>query len=165
MLLVLGAYCFTFFLLDIEANTVNWPLQLNDFNRSRFIAWNAKTEEACPFYIPVNGGRFRSPEEYTDKSALTEKIDVYSLGNLLWSILKEETVWPSVESKDVQKNVREGIFPTISSDESDNYTAMEKAVIHAMEMCFVMDVDKRNTSIEVEKYLRKQLKKFGVSEI
>ena len=113
----------------------------------------------------MNGGHFRSPEEYTEKSALTEKIDVYSLGNLLWSILKEETVWPSIKSEDVQKNVREGIFPTISSDESDNYTAMEKAVIHAMEMCFVMDVDKRNTSLEVEKYLRKKLKKFGVSEI
>lgn len=144
---------------------MNWPIQLNDFNRARFIAWNEKTEEACPFYIPVNGGRFRSPEEYTQNSALTEKIDVYSLGNLLWSILKEENVWSSVKSEVVQKNVRVGIFPTISSDESDNYTAMEKAVIHAMQMCFVMDVDKRSTSLEVEKYLRKKLKIFGVSEI
>jgi len=42
---------------------------------------------------------------------------------------------------------------------------MEKAVYHAMKMCYVKDVDQRSSSLEVEQYLHNKLKKFGISEI
>lgn len=145
--------------------TMTFSLQLNDFNRARFITWNAKKEEACPFFISKNMGKHRSPEEYTKGSPLTEKIDVYSLGNLLWALLREEDVWESVKQTKAIKLVKMGTFPTIPSDELESYSEMEKSVHHAMNMCYVKDVLKRSSSLEVEKYLHDKLEEFEISEI
>jgi len=153
---------------DIASDQILWidgMFKLNDFNRARFITWNAKKEEACPFFISKNMGKHRSPEEYTKGSPLTEKIDVYSLGNLLWALLREEDVWESVKQTKAIKLVKMGTFPTIPSDELESYSEMEKSVHHAMNMCYVKDVLKRSSSLEVEKYLHDKLEEFEISEI
>lgn len=139
-------------------------LQLNDFNRARFIRWDNENKEACPFFIPVNGGVHRSPEEYTDDSPLTEKIDVFSLGNILWSIVTGENVYTDLGTSEVKDLVKSGQFVDIPAEARQKLTVFEQAIVKAMDMCLVIDVKKRSTSIEVEKYLHKKLKEYGVSE-
>lgn len=51
---------------------VNGVYKLNDFNRARFIAYDSDGR-MCPYYIGVNGGKNRSPEEYKYE-AQTEKV-------------------------------------------------------------------------------------------
>jgi len=41
--------------------------KLNDFNRARFLPWSAKNNQTCPFYVAINPGKNRSPEEYSYK--------------------------------------------------------------------------------------------------
>lgn len=152
---------------DIGPSQYLWidgMFKLNDFNRARFIRWNAVLKEACPFYIAVNGGAHRSPEEYTEDSPLTEKIDVFSLGNILWSIVMGKQIYIDVKRSDVSDLVRAGDFVKIQDDVKQNLTDIELAVVKAMEMCLVKDVRKRSTSIEVERFLHKKLKEYGVSE-
>ena len=141
-----------------------FSLQLNDFNRARFIRWNSVKNEACPFYIESNKGRHRSPEEYTEDSPLTEKIDVFSLGNVLYSILLGEDVFQDVERKRVAKLVRHGAVPHIPRWKWEDFDDKERAVAHAIRMCHVEDARERSTSMEVEEYLRKKLEELHVSQ-
>ncbi|CAM9532917.1 unnamed protein product [Ectocarpus sp. 12 AP-2014] len=63
----------------------NGVVKVNDLNRCRFMARDS-SGEPCPFYISKGNGVWRSPEEYAGEG-LTEKLDIYSLGNIFWSML------------------------------------------------------------------------------
>jgi len=91
--------------------------KLNDFNRARFIRRNVYTHEPCTFYVSNNPGKYRSPEEYNYKN-LTEKIDVYSIGNIMWEILNLSWLFDDVKSKDVIKLVKKGGTPSLQHQDS-----------------------------------------------
>jgi len=144
---------------------MKFPLQLNDLNRARFIKYNKKKGKACSFHESTNKGRNRSPEEFTPDADLNEQLDVYSLGNILWVLLMEEKVWKGVEEKKIKKLVRAGHSPVIPGNVLSNYSSAEKAIVHAMNMCFVTDPNERPTAMEVERYLRRKLVQYNVSQI
>ena len=73
--------------------------KLNDFNRARFLRWKQSTQDVCPFQVGKNPGKNRSPEEYTPKEPLTEKIDIYSLGNVFYMLLQKEYPFNDVNTK------------------------------------------------------------------
>jgi serine/threonine protein kinase len=98
----------TQFLVDKEGNT-----KLNDFNRCRFIAHKNTTGEACQVRIPSAPGSSRSPEEYA-YVPLTEKMDIYSTGNVLYEILTGVEPWLSIPIAEAQKNVLHGEKPPIA---------------------------------------------------
>jgi hypothetical protein len=56
--------------------------KLNDFNRARFIGWSRTQDKPCPYYIPNNPGKGRSPEEYKYEPQ-SEKVS-FSPGALYW---------------------------------------------------------------------------------
>ena len=47
--------------------------KLQDFNRARFLLWNATSGAACPYNVSSNPGKNRSPEEYAYQPQ-TEKV-------------------------------------------------------------------------------------------
>lgn len=66
-------------------------LQLNDFNNAEILSKKinqptAENETYCRKDRGVWVGNFRSPEEYLG-DAINEKIDIYSMGNMLYSLL------------------------------------------------------------------------------
>lgn len=68
--------------------------KLNDFNVAEFMTWDTKNNRTCGFTGRFREPWWRAPEEmhfhmsnYTNPEPLTEKIDIYSLGNILWDIL------------------------------------------------------------------------------
>lgn len=97
-------------------------VKLNDFNRARFIRWNRKKDEACPFHVGNNPGNNRSPEEYNYEDE-TEKIDVYSFGNTLYLLLVRRSVWSKERNeKHAQRLVRDGkrpAFPDLIIESKD----------------------------------------------
>lgn len=135
--------------------------KLNDFNRCRFIAWNEKTNKQCKFHVGNNPGNFRSPEEYKYEME-TEKIDVYSMGNVFYSLLTE--LWPFQDdnSEDAQRRVRNGKRPHISTRFRDSDDPAVKALLMAITMSWRQDPEQRATALEVKEFLQSQLKALGI---
>jgi serine/threonine protein kinase len=65
---------------------VDGSLKLNDFNRAEIMLFNEKDQEYCRYRNDPGQGDWRAPEEYFDYP-LSEKIDVWSLGNNMYSLL------------------------------------------------------------------------------
>jgi serine/threonine protein kinase len=143
-------------------------IKLNDFNRCRFLPLrddtsngtttndttnNATTDELihiCPIRIPSAPGIARSPEEYSSQ-ALTEKIDVFSLGNVLFSILTNGLVpFGEQGSNRIKAAIRHGQKPDIppdvlkrgsSSSSRHQHAAASLAVL--VHLCFTQDPSQR----------------------
>jgi serine/threonine protein kinase len=95
------------FLVDFEGT-----IKLNDFNRCRLLPHKNVTNEKCRIRIPSAPGLDRSPEEY-QRQEVDEKLDVYSLGNVFYSILTGTKPWRDEGSNTVKKWVRDGKKPLI----------------------------------------------------
>mmetsp|Transcript_8240 Transcript_8240/g.12671 ORF Transcript_8240/g.12671 Transcript_8240/m.12671 type:complete len:541 (+) Transcript_8240:108-1730(+) len=85
-------------------------IKLNDFNRCRFVPRHNITGMPCQLRIPTAPGVARSPEEY-EMTPLTEKLDVYSLANVLYTILTGEEPWSKKRLSDIKKLVKQGSKP------------------------------------------------------
>ena len=109
-----------------------------------------------------NSIQFRAPEEYTYETE-TEKIDVYSLGNVLFGLLQGE--WPFEHlkhSEDAQELVTKGERPIIKPEfvnSTDPYTI---ALIKAMRACWIHDPVKRASSKQIRDFLAAMLQQHGV---
>jgi serine/threonine protein kinase len=89
-------------------------LKLNDFNRCRFIPHKTNngtiSNEKCPVRIPTAPGLNRSPEEYAGRN-LTQQIDIFSLGHVLFEIWTGTQSWSDVGGKRIRQQVQEGQLP------------------------------------------------------
>jgi len=91
-------------------------VKINDFNRCRIMGRYKKTGKPCDFDIDWASGRMRSPEEYALSLYQNEKIDVFSMGNVLYNILTGETPWeeyPRWTSNLVKRMIWLGFIPWI----------------------------------------------------
>jgi len=61
-------------------------IKLNDFNRGEAMLYDEEKQSYCRYRNGPGGGDWRAPEEYVDE-ALNEKIDVWSYGNNVYSLL------------------------------------------------------------------------------
>jgi len=112
----------------------------------------------------VTQSQNRSPEEYEDDSPLTEKIDVYSLGNILLQLLTESTqIFPNIKRNRIRDAVKAGKVQ-VDKEFEDTLDEKELAVLTAKEMCHRKDPIQRSTAMEVEQYLRGKLIEFNVKK-
>lgn len=136
--------------------------KLNDFNRCRFLAWNQRKNQTCTFHIGNNPGTFRSPEEYNYEGE-SEKVDVYSMGNILYSLLTGIYPFEKIsKSEKVQNLVKKGIRPPISKSILNTSDPFEQTLLNATLACWVQDPQKRATARSIQKYIETQLEKLGV---
>jgi len=87
-------------------------LKLNDFNRGK---WIPHDEEGvgCAYCGSKSKGKWRAPEEYT-RGVLDEKLDIYSMGMMIWA-LWSNTIEPfsSQQKEDVYEYVPKGMRPRL----------------------------------------------------
>lgn len=133
--------------------------KLNDFNRVRFIRWNNETNQPCPYQVMNNPGEFRSPEEYLYGNQ-TEKVDIYSMGNVFYVLLTSTWPWDGMKEEDAQKNVIEGKRPFVNASIIESTHPVDKALLKAMEMCHEQDPNQRASAEEVLQFLTNEAKKF-----
>ena len=95
----------TQFLVDNQGR-----IKLNDFNRCRFRPRSNATGELCKIKIPSSPGLSRSPEEYEGQE-LDEKLDVYSLANVFFSILFGQKAWMIEGRRSAKKLIMAGKKP------------------------------------------------------
>ena len=140
---------------------------LSDFNRAQFLFWNSTNNATnCPyFYQHTNGYPFRSPEEYSYE-AQTEAIDVYSTGNILFSLLMDK--WPYEElykeknTDAVSKLIVMGNRDSLSTELLESTDPIDVAIRTAMRMCWVHDWRKRPSAKELADFLLDEKSKIAL---
>ncbi|CAJ1942806.1 unnamed protein product [Cylindrotheca closterium] len=133
--------------------------KLTDFNRVRFLLWNKRRNIPCGFTVGKNGGIWRSPEEYAYEEE-SEKVDVYSLGNVLYFMLTREYPWNDYPSKEVYEKVKKGKRPKISDEILASTHPFDEYMIKAIEMCYTQDQFKRPGAAEVAAKLQEGIDKL-----
>lgn len=133
--------------------------RLTDFNRVRFLTWNTKTNEPCGFKVGKNGGNWRSPEEY-DYRRETEKVDVYSLGNILYFMLTRLEPWADVPNKEVYAKVIQGERPEIPEECKSSDHPYDRYMIQAIKMAWTHDMHERPGALQIADKLKE-----GIHEI
>jgi len=136
--------------------------KLRGFGRCRFIKWDKRENKACNFEISNNGGIYRSPEEYEYKEE-TEKVDVYSMGNVFYLMLTGNEVFyddtsSRVDSDKVKDDVMKGSRPKIARAILDDTSPAISAIVEAIRMCWTHDAIERPTARDIEKLLAKVFK-------
>ena len=147
------------------------PLSFNFFfyflSTIEDLYWNSTNNATnCPyFYQHTNGYPFRSPEEYSYE-AQTEAIDVYSTGNILFSLLMDK--WPYEElykeknTDAVSKLIVMGNRDSLSTELLESTDPIDVAIRTAMRMCWVHDWRKRASAKEVADFLLDEKSKIAL---
>jgi serine/threonine protein kinase len=131
-------------------------IKLVDYNRAEALLYDVKQDKYCNW---INGppaeGMFRAPEENID-APLTEKIDVYSLGNVFYSVLTGIMVFNNVSSEEAHRRIVEGETEPIADFyyNEPNLAALAEAI----EMCWTYDVEERPSIFEVVQFLEQAVK-------
>jgi len=134
--------------------------KLSDFNRVRFLMWNQTVHKwnqtsdgQCGFDVARNGGEYRSPEEYAYEKE-TEKVDVFSLGNVLYFLLVGIEPWEGVNLKDVYKFVIAKQRPKIPDEIYNNPGVYERCMIRAMENAWIHNKHDRPSALQVANIIK-----------
>jgi serine/threonine protein kinase len=138
---------------------VDGRYQLNDFNRARLITWDGKKNQQCPYYVQNNPGKFRSPEEYAYEGQ-SEKVDIYSMGNIFYSLLTN--LWPfsGKSTEKAQQRVLNGSRPKIGEDILQRTDEPTLVLLKAMNMSWVQNPGERSTAREVEGFLEREVERL-----
>lgn len=141
--------------------------KLNDFNVAEFMTWDRENNRPCGFRGRFREPWWRAPEEmrfhlnnYSDDAApLTEKVDIYSLGNILWDILTTHSPRGQM-TKDLEVNVRpkvaRGELPKWPSDFNRTKLTTDPALMaieKAMLKCLRANPEDRPTAGEIAEEL------------
>jgi serine/threonine protein kinase len=95
---------------------------------------------------------------------VTEKVDVYALGNVLFHILTTHAPHGKMKKErmeEIRDKVRQGIRPTMLEPYATGSISKHrivKAFLKAMDLCFQADPSKRGTAIQVARVFHKALK-------
>mmetsp|Transcript_60970 Transcript_60970/g.149275 ORF Transcript_60970/g.149275 Transcript_60970/m.149275 type:complete len:674 (+) Transcript_60970:227-2248(+) len=130
--------------------------KLSDFNRVRFLMWNQKRNLPCGFRVQKNGGEYRSPEEYAYQVE-NEKVDDFSLGNVLYFLLTRQEPWEDFKLRKVYHLVKMGQRPKVPDQIRNSTGIFEETMIRAMEMAWIHDRSHRPPALEVAKVIRQGL--------
>jgi len=158
------------YLVDSDTGKV----YLNDFNRCRFIAkkdspipaannvtlaTNVGTHiQSCPVYIPTAPGYARSPEEYNN-APLTEKLDIYSAGNILYGIITGKKPWNGERGKHIKDDIQTGKRPEVDAAIRDAEGTVDAELVRLLDRVYEADPDERASAKEVVVALEQLLEK------
>lgn len=144
--------------------------KLNDFNIAEFIQYNPNTNQSCGFPSRLHEPWWRAPEEMylpedveVDMRLVTEKVDVYALGAVLFHILTTHSPRGKMKQErmaEVREVVARGVAPFLPAPYNVSDSPAVKAIREAMELCFVVDPVQRGSSHQVAKILQDAVKMY-----
>jgi hypothetical protein len=127
--------------------------KVNDFNRCRFMREYKEDRSVCGFEVGSNPGKFRAPEEYAYEVE-TEKIDVYSMGNVFYAILSGMMPFEGMKQQKATKKVMEGKRPKIPIEIEESDDIAIKAILAATKACWRQDPKDRPPAREIRDELK-----------
>lgn len=141
--------------VKVVGGKVSDRYKLQDFNRARLLLIDKHKGAACAFKIGDAPGFNRSPEEYKHHAQLTEKIDIYSLGNLFYYLLEREGVFTSKSQGESNRLVATGHRPKFRRYNADD--PYERVLYEAVARCHDQDPSKRSSARSLARFLKKKL--------
>ena len=138
-------------------DSLTGKIYLNDFNRCRFMTKMNSTEsggndtsspESCPLYIPTAPGSARAPEEY-DMAPLSEKLDIYSAGNILYGIITGHRPWSDERGKHVRAAIQKGERPLVNDTIRNAAGTVDAELTRLLDRLYEHDPTKRASAGEV----------------
>jgi serine/threonine protein kinase len=134
--------------------------RLSDFNRVRFLPFNQETNSSCGFKVAKNGGNWRAPEEYA-YGVETEKVDVYSLGNVLYFLLTKLDPWEDYgDSNSLYKKVMRGERPKIPKELLESDSIFDRSMIQAINLAWTHNAYERPSALEVAQRLKQGIQEY-----
>jgi serine/threonine protein kinase len=107
----------------------------NDFNRMEVMYFDEENQEYCRYRNNPGHGPWRAPEEYFDWP-LDEKIDIWSLGNMFYSMMTGMyPFYHECSSKAVQKRVKKKETPFIDP-RWRKHSFAEAALVKVIRQCW-----------------------------
>ena len=106
---------------------------------------------------------FRAPEEYKVE-ALSEKVDVFSLGNIIYSSITGSYPFEGTfdgeefSSREGRKRVKKGEKPPLKEAYRESDNPIDRVLLKAMELCFVYRWQDRARAYEVRDLLINDLR-------
>jgi len=118
-------------------------------------------------YFSFYTKQWRSPEEANDSKRLSEKVDVFSLGHILFRLICLHEPWHKLEpgykkgedvrSQYVNEQVKRGILPTIPKEVAETSDAEVAIIRKAMLACYTFDPEKRSSARSIANFLDRGL--------
>ena len=134
--------------------------KLTDFNRAQFVKRKQDDpNKQCTFRHQFIDGRWRAPEEYKHEPE-TEKIDVYSLGHVLYFLLVKDIPyhgWGKLETYDLSIK---GEKPFIPEEITESHHPYERYMVEAINMCLTYDPNERPGAREVANKLQAGIRRL-----
>ena len=90
----------------------------------------------------------------------TEKVDIYSMGNVFYTILTG--LWPFEKEKDARQQIIEGKRPYIARRFKESNDPADHAMLKAISMCWKQDPANRATAKEVVSVFYEALIALGI---
>ena len=115
----------------------------------------------CVAHIFSLVNQFRSPEEYAYEEQ-SEKVDIYSMGNILYCILTLLYPFEHVKAKEVYKKVMNGTRPEIPPQFLNSTDPYDQTMLKAIEMSWRQDQTKRASAREIQELMLATLKQLNV---
>jgi len=143
--------------------------KLNDFNRCKFMRRHRNKGgpetgdgdgNPCGFLFGINPGKSRSPEEYNYQEE-TEKVDIYSLGNVFYTILTDEIPFDDVSSQQAVKDIKNGIRAKIPPRLLKSEDPVDIALRTVVEQTWRQEPQDRPRARALADYLAKELEKIA----
>ena len=145
-----------------DVQYVQWMLDQNnnvvlvDLNRAEPLLWDEENGEYCKYFTGGASGTVRAPEEYKQE-LLDEKIDIYSFGIVLYTILTAEDPYQEVD--DMLEEILLMNRPIVPI-EIRNRSQAEMIMADVMDSCFEYDLDKRIDIFTAVSTLERTLHKY-----
>jgi len=135
-------------------------VKLNDFNVGRFAEWDSASHTFCEFRKP-DCGPYRSPEECNNQP-LTEKIDIYSFGHILYFILTGHAPYTSpnkLSISQIKQSIKEGNHSTIKEQYLNSTDPATQNLVHLILKCWEHNPQDRPSAVEIQNQLSSSLNK------
>lgn len=135
--------------------------KLNDFNRAKFILKNTTLDDhdaPCGIQTHMNWrATYQAPEEYSEKFQ-TEKVDVFTMGLVLYKIWLNEDLYPGMSPTRRREFVVNGGHAKIPSLHSQH--ALDVIMPIVLKKCWMTDPKKRASAQEIANLLHEALKEL-----
>jgi hypothetical protein len=122
--------------------------KLNDFNRCQFMrrkrinSHPSGDGKPCGFTVERNPSVLRAPEEYAYGEE-TEKVDVYAMGNIFYTLLADKEPWDGFEETVAQRMIMKGIRPDLPEAKVNGEEFVDVTLRELVSQCFQQDPRRR----------------------
>eukprot|EP00591_Stephanopyxis_turris_P015217 CAMPEP_0195540496 /NCGR_PEP_ID=MMETSP0794_2-20130614/50602_1 /TAXON_ID=515487 /ORGANISM="Stephanopyxis turris, Strain CCMP 815" /LENGTH=293 /DNA_ID=CAMNT_0040674565 /DNA_START=48 /DNA_END=929 /DNA_ORIENTATION=+ len=138
----------------------NGKLKISDFNDAHLLMWNSSSHSQCRFRRKRWTPHFHSPEEVLQRP-LSEKVDVYALGGVIFYILVGYKPYDHMDVKDVFMSIVRGKKPHLPKEYAKSPDPVVISLIQVMNKCHRSSPDDRPSAMKISEELNLALVKEG----